>query len=43
MQSFDFHQAYSDARLKASQERVGVQVPLVEIICAHIEQAMAVA
>ncbi len=42
MQSFDFHQAYSDARLKASQERVGVQVPLVEIISAHIEKALVV-
>lgn len=42
MQSFDFHQAYSDARLRASQERVGVQVPLVEIVCAHLEKALAV-
>lgn len=41
MQVFDFHQAYSDARLRASQERVGVQVPLVEIISGHLEKAMA--
>ncbi|CAN7379615.1 ParB N-terminal domain-containing protein [Bradyrhizobium sp. LjRoot220] len=43
MQSFDFHQAYSDARLRASQERVGVQVPLVEIISTHLEKALAAA
>jgi hypothetical protein len=42
MQSFDFHAAYSDARLRASQERVGVQVPLVEIVCAHLEKALVV-
>ena len=42
MQSFDFHQAYSDARLKASQERVGLQVPLVEIISAHLEKVLVV-
>lgn len=43
MQSFDFHKAYGDARVKSAQERVAVQVPLVEIISAHIEQAMATA
>jgi hypothetical protein len=42
MQSFDFHAAYSDSRLKASQERVGVQVPLVEIISAHLEKLLVV-
>lgn len=42
MQTFDFHRAYSDARLTASQERVGIQVPLVETICAHLEKAMVV-
>ena len=42
MQSFDFHQAYSDARLRASQERVGMQVPLVEIIGAHLEKALVI-
>lgn len=43
MQSFDFHKAYGDARVRAAQERVAVQAPLVEIVSAHIEQAMAVA
>jgi hypothetical protein len=40
MQGFDFHRSYSDARLKASQDRVGLAVPLVEIICNHLENAL---
>jgi hypothetical protein len=42
MQSFDFPEAYSAARLRASAERVGVQVPLVEIISAHLEKVLVV-
>lgn len=38
MQTFDFVKAFSAATLTASQERVGVQVPLVEIISAHLEE-----
>lgn len=40
MQTFDFHRSYSDARLKASQDRVGLAVPLVEIVCGHLEEAL---
>lgn len=40
MQSFNFEEAYSAARLRASQERVGVQVPLVEIISEHLGERL---
>jgi hypothetical protein len=43
MQSFDFQKAYSEARLQASQERVGVQVPLVDIISSHLSAALVTA
>ncbi|QOZ25309.1 DUF6551 family protein [Bradyrhizobium sp. CCBAU 51753] len=40
MQSFDFFKAYSDARLRAVQEGIGISVPLVEIIGDHLEKAL---
>lgn len=43
MQSFDFEKAYSAARLTASAERVGVQVPLVEIISEHLGEMLVTA
>jgi ParB-like nuclease domain len=41
MQSFDFDAAYSAARLQASQERVGIHVPLVEMISAHLGEVLS--
>lgn len=43
MQSFDFEQNYSQARLSASRDRVGLQVPLVELICAHLDTTLGAA
>lgn len=40
MQGFDFFRAYSDARLRAVQEGLGISVPLVEIIGEHLERAL---
>ncbi|MCC8945976.1 ParB N-terminal domain-containing protein [Bradyrhizobium sp. Arg62] len=40
MQSFDFFKAYSDARVRAVQEGLGISVPLVEIIGEHLEKAL---
>ena len=41
MQSFDFYSAYADARVRASAERVGAHVPLVELISAHLEKTLS--
>jgi hypothetical protein len=40
MQSFDFETNYYEARLTASRDRVGLSVPLVEQICAHLETTL---
>jgi hypothetical protein len=40
MQSFDFEGNYSEARLASSRDRVGLSVPMVELICAHLETTM---
>ncbi|MCC8963735.1 ParB N-terminal domain-containing protein [Bradyrhizobium sp. Pear76] len=39
MQTFDFFEAYAQARVRALEERCGVHVPLVEIIGEHLEKA----
>lgn len=43
MSTFDFAQHYSDARLEASRDRVGLSVPLVDRIGAHLERILGVA
>lgn len=40
MQGFDFYTAWSEAAVRASAERVGVHVPLVEMISSHLETTL---
>jgi len=43
MQLFDFDKSYSAARLAASRDRVGLHVPLIELICDHLDHTMGAA